>query len=51
MENADRYVKTLELLTANSRQHLVEFYENLDESGKNALLDQIDALDFDYIQF
>ncbi len=46
MENADRYVKTLELLTANSQQHLVDFYENLDENGKNALLDQIDALDF-----
>ena len=46
MENADRYVKTFKLLTANSQQHLVDFYENLDENSQNALLDQIDALDF-----
>lgn len=46
MKNAERYEKNLELLTANNQQHLLDFYESLDENAQKALLDQIEALDF-----
>jgi UDP-N-acetylglucosamine/UDP-N-acetylgalactosamine diphosphorylase len=49
MVNVEKYAKTLELLTGHSQQHLLGFYENLDENAQKALLDQIDALDFDSI--
>ena len=46
MESTEKYAKATKLLTNNSQQHLLDFYENLGENQKTALLDQIDALDF-----
>ena len=46
MQNAEKHKKMLDLLTEHTQQHLLDFYDELDENGKNRLLDQIEALDF-----
>ncbi|MBI1373149.1 MAG: UDPGP type 1 family protein [Phycisphaera sp.] len=45
-ELASRYEQVRETLESHNQQHVLTFYEELDDAGKAALLDQIDAQDW-----
>lgn len=44
-----RYANLLETLSANDQSHLLRFYEELDQTGQQSLLAQIEKLDFNVI--
>jgi UDP-N-acetylglucosamine/UDP-N-acetylgalactosamine diphosphorylase len=46
MENTEKYSQGIELLTKHGQEHLLGFYESLDDEEKAGLLEQIGKLDF-----
>jgi len=49
MKKTDEYLETLELVTRFGQQHLLGFYEGLDNDQKASLLEEIGKLDFSKI--
>jgi UDP-N-acetylglucosamine/UDP-N-acetylgalactosamine diphosphorylase len=49
VDSRQRYKKALELLRGHGQEHLLAFYDRLNDQEQQKLLDQIDSLDFSLI--
>ena len=46
----EKYKKVKELVEKYGQEHVLQYYDKLEETGKQKLLDQILAIDFDLNQ-